>query len=71
MTDEERVPLAVGKDDIDERYVAALILLAEISEIEVIDAHNMVDVFLDEMEIDVDRTHHFYTDTLKKKRSLH
>ena len=71
MSEEGRVPLPIGRaEDIDERYVAALILLAEISKVDVVEAHQMVDIFLEEVEVNVDRTSQYYTDA-SKKRSLH
>jgi len=72
VSEDGRVPLPIGRaEDIDERYVAALILLAEISKVDVEEAHQMVDIFLEEVEVNVDRTSKYYTDSSNKKRSLH
>jgi len=44
------------EDDINERYVAALILYSETKGIEIFEAHDDVSAFLDAYELDVDRT---------------
>lgn len=55
------------EDDLNERYVAALLLLAETEEIEVDEAHDMVSSFLKEFELDVDRASGFTTKDKKAK----
>ena len=42
-------------DDLDQRYVAALILYAESEGCEVEEAHDDVTAFLDKFDLDVDR----------------
>ena len=54
-------------DDLDQRYVAALLLLAETEDIEVDEAHDMVSSFLDQFELDVDRASAFTTKDKKAK----
>lgn len=54
-------------DDLDQRYVAALLLLAETEDIEVDEAHDMVTAFLKEFELDVDRASAFTTKQDKAK----
>lgn len=46
----------VIEDDLNERYVACLLLYAEAEGIEVDEAHDDVTAFLKEYELDVDRT---------------
>ena len=46
----------VIEDDLNERYVACLLLYAEAEGIEVDEAHDDVTAFLKEFELDVDRT---------------
>mgnify|MGYP000067676967 CR=1 FL=1 len=53
--------------DLDQRYVAALLLLAETENIEVDEAHDMVTAFLKEFELDVDRAAGFTTKDKKAK----
>lgn len=55
------------ENDLNERYVAALLLLAETEEIEVDEAHDMVSSFLKEFELDVDRASGFTTKDKKAK----
>ena len=52
-------------DDIDQRYVAALLIISESENMEVDEAHLMVTNFLKEFEIDVERASAF---TSKKDR---
>ena len=54
-------------DDLSERYVACLLLLAETEGIEVDEAHDLVSKFLKEFELDVDRTTGFTTKENKAK----
>ena len=54
-------------NDLNERYVAALLLLAETEGIEVDEAHDMVSLFLQEFDLDVDRTIGFTTKENKAK----
>ena len=54
-------------DDLDQRYVAALILLAEAEGKEVDEAHDDVTAFLDKFELDVDRASSFTTKDEKAK----
>ena len=54
-------------DDLSERYVASLLLLAETEGIEVDEAHDLVSRFLKEFELDVDRTSGFTTKENKAK----
>jgi|TARA_B110000211_G_C13716496_1_gene394100 hypothetical protein len=54
-------------NDLNERYVAALLLLSETEDIEVDEAHDMVSSFLKEFELDVDRTTGFTTKENKAK----
>ena len=46
----------VIEDDLNERYVACLLLYAEAEGIEVDEAHDDVTAFLKKYELDVDRT---------------
>ena len=46
----------VIEDDLNERYVACLLLYAEAEGIEVDEAHDDVTAFLKDYELDVDRT---------------
>jgi hypothetical protein len=55
LIDKDR-EIFVIDDDINERYIAALILYAEEKGIEVDEAHDDVTDFLKEYELDVDRT---------------
>lgn len=57
----------VIEDDLNERYVACLLLYAEAEGIEVAEAHEDVSAFLKEYELDVDRTNLPYTKTYKAK----
>jgi hypothetical protein len=42
-------------DDISERYIAALIVIADFHEISVNDAHHGISDMLDEIELDINR----------------
>lgn len=55
MIDKDRETFVI-EDDINERYVAALILYSETKGIEIFEAHDDVSAFLDAYELDVDRT---------------
>ena len=55
MSKEDREIFLI-EDDINERYVACLILYAETKGLEINDAHDDVTDFLKEYELDVDRT---------------
>ena len=57
----------VIEDDLNERYVACLLLYAEAEGIEVDEAHDDVTAFLKEYELDVDRTNLPYTKKDKAK----
>ncbi len=57
------------EDDLDERYVAALLLLSEAEGCEVDESHQMVTEFLKEFELDVDRSKDFTT--IEKDTKLH
>ncbi len=57
----------VIEDDLNERYVACLLLYAEAEGIEVFEAHEDVTAFLKEYELDVDRTNLPYTKKDKAK----
>ena len=57
----------VIEDDLNERYVACLLLYAEAEGIEVDEAHDMVSSFLKEFELDVDRASGFTTKDKKAK----
>ena len=59
----------VIEGDLDERYVACLLLLAETEGIEVDEAHDLVSKFLKEFELDVDRSKDFTT--IEKDTKLH
>ena len=54
-------------DDLNERYVACLLLYAEAEGIEVDEAHDDVTAFLDEFQLDVDRLPAFTTKDKKAK----
>ena len=59
-------------DDIDQRYVAALLIISEaesleLEDCEVEEAHEMVTQFLDRFELDVDRTSGYTTKDKKAK----
>ena len=66
MSKKEKGFLAID-DDLSERYVASLLLLAETEGIEVDEAHDLVSRFLKEFELDVDRTTGFTTKENKAK----
>ena len=59
----------VIQDDLDERYVAALLLLADAEGIQVDESHDMVTEFLKEFAVDVDRSTDFTI--IEKKTKLH
>ena len=54
-------------DDIDERYVAALLIIAQSEDIEPDEAHSWVTEFLKEFELDVKRLSAFTTKKDKAK----
>jgi hypothetical protein len=54
-------------DDIDERYVAALLIIAQSEDIEPDEAHSWVTEFLKEFELDVKRLSAFTTKKDKGK----
>jgi len=65
----EEVPLRVASDaNIEEWYVGALLLFAEAAEIEVPEAHKLVEELLESIELDVTRTEDYLADF---SRSLH
>jgi len=65
----EQVPLRVASDaKIEEWYVGALLLFSESAEIEVPEAHKLVEDLLEEIELDVTRTNDYLADF---SRSLH
>ena len=55
MIDKDREVFVI-EDDINERYIACLILYCEAKGIEIFEAHDDVTDFLKEYELDVDRT---------------
>ena len=66
MIDKDRETFVI-EDDINERYVAALILYSETKGIEIFEAHDDVSAFLDAYELDVDRTDMPYKKSDKEK----
>jgi hypothetical protein len=66
LIDKDRETFVI-EDDINERYVAALILYSETKGIEIFEAHDDVSAFLDAYELDVDRTDMPYKKSDKEK----
>ncbi len=66
MSNKDRETFII-EDDINERYVACLILYCEAKGIEIFEAHDDVSAFLDEYDLDVDRTDMPYTKSDKAK----
>jgi len=66
LIDKDRETFVI-EDDINERYVAALILYSETKGIEVYEAHEDVTDFLKEYELDVNRTDMPYKKSDKEK----
>jgi tRNA(Met) C34 N-acetyltransferase TmcA len=65
----EVVPLRMASEaNIEEWYVAALLLFADEAEIEVPEAHKQVEELLESIELDVTRTDDYLSDV---SRSLH
>ena len=63
----EHIESLVIEDDLNERYVACLLLYAEAEGIDVSEAHEDVSAFLKEYELDVHRTNLPYTKKNKAK----
>ena len=63
----EHIENLVIEDDLNERYVACLLLYAEAEGIEVSEAHDDVSAFLKEYELDVHRTNLPYRKKNKAK----
>jgi len=66
LIDKDRETFVI-EDDINERYVAALILYSETKGIEIFEAHDDVSAFLDAYELDVDRTNMPYKKSDEEK----
>jgi len=69
LSDDKQNGMIAIHDDIDERYVAALLIIAQSEDIEPDEAHSWVTEFLEEFELDVKRLA-AYT-TRNKKDQFH
>lgn len=72
MSKEKEIEVFTINDDIDERYVAALLIISEaesleLEDCEVEEAHEMVTKFLEKFEVDVARNPAFVTRDKKVK----